>query len=164
MCRICPSRQGESTRIGLGLWNSLTLNAERGALCSLPLAFCSISRHDAPRFDRDMGLGLMIGAMAPHLYLCDFRTAPAESNGCRLVRHGPMAGRCACRLGGSASPGKLTDTHDLYVGHSNHSLERLLQLIAGAQVTAIADVRSRPYSRWASQFLSFSEHVKQLPW
>jgi uncharacterized protein (DUF488 family) len=38
------------------------------------------------------------------------------------------------------------------VGHSNHSLERFLQLIAGAQVTAIADVRSRPHSRWASQF------------
>jgi uncharacterized protein (DUF488 family) len=38
------------------------------------------------------------------------------------------------------------------VGHSNHSLERFLQLLAGARVTAIADVRSRPHSRWASQF------------
>src|SRR5260221_13124184 len=38
------------------------------------------------------------------------------------------------------------------VGHSNHSFERFLQLLAGAEITAIADVRSKPHSRWASQF------------
>jgi uncharacterized protein (DUF488 family) len=38
------------------------------------------------------------------------------------------------------------------VGHSNHSLDRFLQLLAGTRITAIADVRSRPHSRWASQF------------
>src|SRR5258706_2925926 len=38
------------------------------------------------------------------------------------------------------------------VGHSNHSFERFLQLLAGAEITALADVRSRPHSRWAPQF------------
>ena len=38
------------------------------------------------------------------------------------------------------------------VGHSNHSLERFLQLLAGPRITAIADVRSKPHSRWAPQF------------
>lgn len=33
------------------------------------------------------------------------------------------------------------------VGHSNHAPERLLALLECHQVTAIADVRSRPYSR-----------------
>ena len=37
-------------------------------------------------------------------------------------------------------------------GHSNHSLERFLQLLAGPRITAIADVRSKPHSRWAPQF------------
>src|SRR4051812_44517065 len=38
------------------------------------------------------------------------------------------------------------------VGHSNHSLDRFLRLLAGARITAIADVRSKPYSRWSPQF------------
>ena len=38
------------------------------------------------------------------------------------------------------------------VGHSNHSLERFLQLLARARITAIADVRSKPHSRWSPQF------------
>ncbi|MEA2825474.1 MAG: hypothetical protein QOF03_1956 [Alphaproteobacteria bacterium] len=38
------------------------------------------------------------------------------------------------------------------VGHSNHSLEHFLQLLAGAQIGAIADVRSKPHSRWSPQF------------
>lgn len=38
------------------------------------------------------------------------------------------------------------------VGHSNHSLERFLHLLAGARITAIADVRSKPHSRWSPQF------------
>ena len=39
------------------------------------------------------------------------------------------------------------------VGHSNHSLEHVLQLLAGAEITAIADVRSKPHSRWSPQFI-----------
>jgi uncharacterized protein (DUF488 family) len=38
------------------------------------------------------------------------------------------------------------------VGHSNHSLEHFLQLLAGARISAIADVRSKPHSRWSPQF------------
>ena len=38
------------------------------------------------------------------------------------------------------------------VGHSNHSLEHFVQLLAGAEITAIADVRSKPHSRWSPQF------------
>ncbi len=38
------------------------------------------------------------------------------------------------------------------VGHSNHSLEHFLQLLAGAEIDAIADVRSKPHSRWSPQF------------
>ena len=40
----------------------------------------------------------------------------------------------------------------LTVGHSNHSLEHFLQLLAGAEIGAIADVRSKPHSRWSPQF------------
>jgi uncharacterized protein (DUF488 family) len=38
------------------------------------------------------------------------------------------------------------------VGHSNHSLEHFLQLLAGAEISAIADVRSKPHSRWSPHF------------
>ena len=38
------------------------------------------------------------------------------------------------------------------VGHSNHSLDHFLQLLAGAEIGAIADVRSKPHSRWSPQF------------
>lgn len=38
------------------------------------------------------------------------------------------------------------------VGHSNHSIERFLGLIAGAGVSAVADVRSSPFSRFSPQF------------
>jgi uncharacterized protein (DUF488 family) len=40
----------------------------------------------------------------------------------------------------------------LTIGHSNHRIERFLELLKGAGVTALADVRSQPHSRWASQF------------
>jgi uncharacterized protein (DUF488 family) len=40
----------------------------------------------------------------------------------------------------------------LTVGHSNHSPERFIALLRGAGVTAVADVRSAPYSRHAPQF------------
>jgi uncharacterized protein (DUF488 family) len=40
----------------------------------------------------------------------------------------------------------------LTVGHSNHPIENFLALLAGAGVTAVADVRSYPVSRHAPQF------------
>jgi uncharacterized protein (DUF488 family) len=40
----------------------------------------------------------------------------------------------------------------LTIGHSRHSLERFLALLAAAHVTALADVRSAPVSRFAPQF------------
>lgn len=38
------------------------------------------------------------------------------------------------------------------IGHSTHASERFLGLLTGAGVTAIADVRSAPYSRHTPQF------------
>ena len=38
------------------------------------------------------------------------------------------------------------------VGHSNHSIDKFLGLISGKGITAIADVRSRPFSRRFPQF------------
>ena len=40
----------------------------------------------------------------------------------------------------------------LTVGHSNHSIEAFLDILARNGVTAIGDVRSSPYSRYSSQF------------
>lgn len=40
----------------------------------------------------------------------------------------------------------------LTVGHSNHALERLLELLRGAAITALADVRSQPVCRFATHF------------
>jgi uncharacterized protein (DUF488 family) len=38
------------------------------------------------------------------------------------------------------------------IGHSNHPIESFLALLAGAGITALADVRSAPYSRRLPQF------------
>lgn len=38
------------------------------------------------------------------------------------------------------------------IGHSTHSTEKLIELLAGHDVTAVADVRSQPYSRFNPQF------------
>ena len=38
------------------------------------------------------------------------------------------------------------------IGHSNHPPARFLELLARAEVTAVADVRSQPMSRWAPQY------------
>ena len=38
------------------------------------------------------------------------------------------------------------------IGHSNHIWERFLALLGANGITALADVRSMPHSRWASQF------------
>lgn len=40
----------------------------------------------------------------------------------------------------------------LTIGHSTHSAEKLLGLLRRAEITAIADVRSQPYSRVNPQF------------
>lgn len=46
----------------------------------------------------------------------------------------------------------MTSNHILTVGHSNHSLERFFELLKRSAVTAIADVRSSPWSRHNPQF------------
>jgi uncharacterized protein (DUF488 family) len=38
------------------------------------------------------------------------------------------------------------------IGHSNHELDKFLQLLQRAGITAVADVRSRPYSRRLPQY------------
>jgi uncharacterized protein (DUF488 family) len=46
----------------------------------------------------------------------------------------------------------MRDGEVLTVGHSNHSIEHFLGLLAGANIEVLADVRSSPYSRYAPQF------------
>jgi len=38
------------------------------------------------------------------------------------------------------------------IGHSSHSLERFLELLASQGISAIADVRSDPYSKYSPQY------------
>src|SRR5271169_5124351 len=38
------------------------------------------------------------------------------------------------------------------IGHSTHSTDKLIGLLKGASVSAVSDVRSRPYSRMNPQF------------
>ena len=40
----------------------------------------------------------------------------------------------------------------LTIGHSNHSMEHFLELLAQHSVQVVADVRSRPYSKYTTQF------------
>jgi len=42
--------------------------------------------------------------------------------------------------------------HVLTIGHSNHTMDRFLDLLRRHNVQVIADVRSHPYSKYASQF------------
>jgi uncharacterized protein (DUF488 family) len=45
----------------------------------------------------------------------------------------------------------MTDT--VYtIGHSTHSIETFVDLLKSHEVSAVADVRSRPYSRMNPQF------------
>jgi uncharacterized protein (DUF488 family) len=46
----------------------------------------------------------------------------------------------------------MADVPIFSIGHSNHSLARLVQLLQDAGVTAVADVRSQPYSQRYPQF------------
>lgn len=45
-----------------------------------------------------------------------------------------------------------TSAHFLTVGHSNHAVHTFLELLSGNGVSAVADVRSAPYSRFAPHF------------
>src|SRR5471030_2162152 len=40
----------------------------------------------------------------------------------------------------------------LTIGHSNHTIERFIELLCQHRVTAVADVRSAPYSQIHTQF------------
>ena len=40
----------------------------------------------------------------------------------------------------------------LTIGHSNHELEKFLQLLKANNIEVLVDIRSNPYSRFASQF------------
>jgi uncharacterized protein (DUF488 family) len=45
-----------------------------------------------------------------------------------------------------------TDTTIFSIGHSSHTIERFIDLLGSAKVTAIADVRTSPYSRMSPHF------------
>lgn len=51
-----------------------------------------------------------------------------------------------------AEEGAHLTTEVLTIGHSTHTWDRFVALLHGAGITAIADVRSSPYSRHAPQF------------
>lgn len=38
------------------------------------------------------------------------------------------------------------------IGHSNHDLEKFIKLLKGHRIDIVADVRSKPYSRFSPQF------------
>ena len=38
------------------------------------------------------------------------------------------------------------------IGHSNHTIEAFLDLLRAHEIETVVDVRSQPYSQWASQF------------
>ena len=46
----------------------------------------------------------------------------------------------------------MTGPRILTIGHSNHKLAHFLALVEGAGVSAVADVRSRPVSRFVPHF------------
>ena len=46
----------------------------------------------------------------------------------------------------------MTEPNILTIGHSNHALAKFIGLIEGARVSLIADVRSRPVSRFVPHF------------
>src|SRR5580698_7240815 len=56
----------------------------------------------------------------------------------------------ATRFRGNAGDNPLTTIYT--VGHSNHSIEKFIGLLTANGITAIADVRSQPFSRRNPQF------------
>jgi uncharacterized protein (DUF488 family) len=51
-----------------------------------------------------------------------------------------------------AHPGASSNAGVYTIGHSNHTIEKFLELLRMHSVDAIADVRSHPYSRFNPQF------------
>jgi uncharacterized protein (DUF488 family) len=47
---------------------------------------------------------------------------------------------------------QFNQTTILTIGHSNHAVEKFIALIKGNHIDVVVDVRSKPYSRFASQF------------
>ncbi len=57
------------------------------------------------------------------------------------------------RVKSKKSPHTMNGDKELFtIGHSNHSSEAFIKLLKQHEVTAIADVRSHPYSRQNPQF------------
>src|ERR1035441_8481065 len=56
-----------------------------------------------------------------------------------------------------------TQLEVLTIGHSNHTIERFIELLRQHHVTAVADVRSAPYSQMHAQFnrKAFASALKQ---
>src|ERR1700761_2666928 len=53
----------------------------------------------------------------------------------------------------TARPVQITVHSMIYtIGHSNHSIEQFVALLKRHEITALADVRSTPYSRFNPQF------------
>jgi uncharacterized protein (DUF488 family) len=50
------------------------------------------------------------------------------------------------------------------IGHSNHTLEKFVELLRQHEVTTVVDVRSAPYSKWQPQFSkeSLTDALKKL--
>ena len=82
----------------------------------------------------------------------------------RQVWYDPLIMRYARGLKQMLNPTEFPlDQPRLYsVGHSNHDLARLVQLLQGAGVTLVADVRSQPYSQRLPQF-NRPELERELP-
>lgn len=59
---------------------------------------------------------------------------------------------CCKRFRGNAAAGANSLSKIYTVGHSNHSIEKFIGLLSANGVTAIADVRSQPFSRRNPQF------------
>jgi len=62
-----------------------------------------------------------------------------------------------------ASPVNENALSALTIGHSSHTLERFMALLQQYRVTALADVRSMPYSRFSPQFnrTPLKEHLSE---
>lgn len=53
----------------------------------------------------------------------------------------------------SSWPSTMSQTLQIYtVGHSDHTIGALIDLLVVHGITLVVDVRSQPYSRWAPQF------------
>ena len=60
--------------------------------------------------------------------------------------------RSSKAIDGSGRAANMTTYPIFTIGHSNHSLENFLALLSKHRVTAVADVRSAPWSRFNAHF------------